>query len=409
MKISIKKTVIAIAIVVPSVMNVASAQEYKLTVAGASPGGLWSLLGAGLDSALKEEYPGSTVTYQTSGGGIANVAVLQRGDANLGLVEDAVLQLARDGEAPFREAVNDDIRVLSYLYTWAPMQAVIRKEFAEEHGITSFSDIADIKPPITIAINKRGNIASGVAEAMLDSIGATSEEVKSWGGNIIYAASSEQSGLIQDRRVDMLLNSLFVGQSSIMQAASSVDLDLLPLSEQTIQEVSENTGTNPFTIPAGAYEWEQEETPTVSISATLAVNSSMDDEMAYNLTKAFYENYEKIAGVHPAMESLTPEVMAGVDYNRDRRQEVVDRQAREDCPWKCSNCGAWSYLHYDGRVCRSLCHDGCISICHAGFAIPYCERRTKWASRTSQLCRLVLGNSQSCCRYLFFGGKSADC
>ncbi|WP_286902393.1 TAXI family TRAP transporter solute-binding subunit [Vreelandella sedimenti] len=313
MKNSIKKTVIAIAIVVPSVMNVASAQEYKLTVAGASPGGLWSLLGAGLDSALKEEYPGSTVTYQTSGGGIANVAVLQRGDANLGLVEDAVLQLARDGEAPFREAVNDDIRVLSYLYTWAPMQAVIRKEFAEEHGITSFSDIADIKPPITIAINKRGNIASGVAEAMLDSIGASSEEVKSWGGNIIYAASSEQSGLIQDRRVDMLLNSLFVGQSSIMQAASSVDLDLLPLSEQTIQEVSEKTGTNPFTIPAGAYEWEQEETPTVSISATLAVNSSMDDEMAYNLTKAFYENYEKIAGVHPAMESLTPEVMAGVE------------------------------------------------------------------------------------------------
>lgn len=313
MKISIKKTMIAIAIVVPSVMNVASAQEYKLTVAGASPGGLWSLLGAGLDSALKEEYPGSTVTYQTSGGGIANVAVLQRGDANLGLVEDAVLQLARDGEAPFREAVNDDIRVLSYLYTWAPMQAVIRKEFAEEHGITSFSDIADIKPPITIAINKRGNIASGVAEAMLDSIGASSEEVKSWGGNIIYAASSEQSGLIQDRRVDMLLNSLFVGQSSIMQAASSVDLDLLPLSEQTIQEVSEKTGTNPFTIPAGAYEWEQEETPTVSISATLAVNSSMDDEMAYNLTKAFYENYEKIAGVHPAMESLTPEVMAGVE------------------------------------------------------------------------------------------------
>jgi TRAP transporter TAXI family solute receptor len=193
------------------------------------------------------------------------------------------------------------------------MQAVIRKEFAEEHGITSFSDIADIKPPITIAINKRGNIASGVAEAMLDSIGASSEEVKSWGGNIIYAASSEQSGLIQDRRVDMLLNSLFVGQSSIMQAASSVDLDLLPLSEQTIQEVSEKTGTNPFTIPAGAYEWEQEETPTVSISATLAVNSSMDDEMAYNLTKAFYENYEKIAGVHPAMESLTPEVMAGVE------------------------------------------------------------------------------------------------
>lgn len=314
MKISIKKSVMAMALVVPGLMmNVASAQEYKLTVAGASPGGLWSLLGAGLDSAVKAEYPGSTVTYQTSGGGIANVAVLQRGDASLGMVEDAVLELARDGAAPFREPVNDDIRVLAYLYTWAPMQAVMRKEFAEKHGISSFEDIAEVKPPITIAINKRGNIASNVAETMLEAIGAGPDELKSWGGDIIYAASSEQSGLLQDRRIDMLLNSLFVGQSSIMQAASSVDVKLLPLSEDTIQEVSEKTGTSAFTIPGGAYDWAPEETQTVSVSTALAVRSDMDEEMAYNLTKALYENYDKIANVHPAMESLTPEVMADVD------------------------------------------------------------------------------------------------
>lgn len=314
MKISIKKSVMAMALVVPGLMmNVASAQEYKLTVAGASPGGLWSLLGAGLDSAVKAEYPGSTVTYQTSGGGIANVAVLQRGDASLGMVEDAVLQLARDGAAPFREPVNDDIRVLAYLYTWAPMQAVMRKEFAEKHGISSFADIAEVKPPITIAINKRGNIASSVAETMLEAIGAGPDELKSWGGDIIYAASSEQSGLLQDRRIDMFLNSLFVGQSSIMQAASSVDVKLLPLSEDTIQEVSEKTGTSAFTIPGGAYDWAPEETQTVSVSTALAVRSDMDEEMAYNLTKALYENYDKIANVHPAMESLTPEVMADVD------------------------------------------------------------------------------------------------
>ncbi|MFS8153631.1 TAXI family TRAP transporter solute-binding subunit [Vreelandella titanicae] len=314
MKISIKKSVMAMALVVPGLMmNVASAQEYKLTVAGASPGGLWSLLGAGLDSAVKAEYPGSTVTYQTSGGGIANVAVLQRGDASLGMVEDAVLQLARDGAAPFREPVNDDIRVLAYLYTWAPMQAVMRKEFAEKHGISSFADIAEVKPPITIAINKRGNIASSVAETMLEAIGAGPDELKSWGGDIIYAASSEQSGLLQDRRIDMLLNSLFVGQSSIMQAASSVDVKLLPLSEDTIQEVSKKTGTSAFTIPGGAYDWAPEETQTVSVSTALAVRSDMDEEMAYNLTKALYENYDKIADVHPAMKSLTPEIMADVE------------------------------------------------------------------------------------------------
>lgn len=315
MKASLKKSLMAVALVVPGLMfNPAAAdEEYNLTVAGASPGGLWSMLGAGLDSALKEAYPGSTVTYQTSGGGIANVAALQRDDADLAIIEDAVLQLAIDGAEPFREPAGDDIRVLTNLYTWAPMQPIIREDFAEKHGIETFSDIADLEAPITIAINKRGNIASSVAEAMLDSIGASSQKIEGWGGDVIYAASSEQADLIKNRRVDMILNSLFVGHSSIQELASSVDVKLLPVSDESVQEVAQKTGTQAFTIPDDAYEWAPHETETVSISAALAVRADMDEETAYNLTKAFFENHEKIAGVHPAMKRLDTEVMAGID------------------------------------------------------------------------------------------------
>ena len=44
---------------------------YNLTLSGASPGGLWSLLGAGVHASVAAAYPGSAVTYQTSGGGLA--------------------------------------------------------------------------------------------------------------------------------------------------------------------------------------------------------------------------------------------------------------------------------------------------------------------------------------------------
>lgn len=314
----IKKALCTAAIIAPSLLlNPASAQTYDMTVAGASPGGLWSLLGAGIDSAMKAEYPGSTITYQTSGGGLANVAVLERDDASLAIIEDAVLKLAQDGSAPFREPIKD-IRVIANLYNWAPMQAVMRKDFAEKYGIKTFSDIAKVKPPITIAINKRGNIASSVAMDMLNEIGAGPNKIKSWGGKIIYAASGEQSSLIQDRRIDMFLNSLFVRQSSILQASNSIDLTLLPLSEKTVKAVDEKSGTKPFIIPGGAYKWAPQAIPTVTISAALAVRSDMDDKTAYNITKALFENYKKIATVHPAMKGLTPEVMAsseGVPYH----------------------------------------------------------------------------------------------
>jgi len=290
----------------------AHAESYTMNIAGASPGGLWTLLGAGVDASVREAYPGSTITYQTSGGGIANVALLQRGQADMALIHDAELLLAKNGGEPFREPV-DSIRVLAYMYTWAPMQPFVRDSFAEEYGIETFEDIARVKPPITVAINRRGNIASSVAEEMFAAIGVTEKDIESWGGQLIYAASDEQMSLIRDRRADMILNSLFVRHSSIIQAGNSVDLTLLPVGAETIDIVNKASGTIAFVIPEGSYEWSPKAAPTVSLGAALSVRSDMDEQTAYNLTKALFENYELIAGVHPAMRALTPEVMASID------------------------------------------------------------------------------------------------
>lgn len=290
----------------------AAAQTYNLTLAGASPGGLWSLLGAGIDAAVKAEYPGSTVTYQTSGGGLANVALLERGLAELGIVHDAELLVAKNGGEPFEQPITS-LRVLGYLYTWAPMQVLVNASFAEEHGIETFADLAAKKAPALIVLNKRGNIASPIGEAMLTAIGAPPEKVEEWGGQVIYAASSEQSTLMQDRRVDILINSLFVRHRSVMQAADAVDLKLLGLSEETIAKVTAETGTTPFTIKSGSYAFAPEDVRTVTLGAALVVNEDMPDEDAYNLTKAIFENYEKIAGVHKAMNALTPEIMASLE------------------------------------------------------------------------------------------------
>ena len=76
-------------------------ERYNLALMGASPGGLWSLLGAGINSAIVSEHPGSVVTYQTSGGGLANVMLVSEGRADLGIVHDVELKAAVEGSAPF--------------------------------------------------------------------------------------------------------------------------------------------------------------------------------------------------------------------------------------------------------------------------------------------------------------------
>lgn len=287
----------------------AEAKSYTLTLCGASPGGLWSLLGAGIDSAMKDAFPGSTVTYQTSGGGFANVALLSQKKCELAIIHDAELQVAKEGGAPFTAPV-EGLRTVAVLYNWAPMQFIVTKSFAEEHGISSLDDIAKNKAPIRIMLNRRGNIASQLGQAFLDATGASLEDIESWGGQVIFAASKEQGTLIKDRRADAIFNSLFVGHRSVRQVAAAVDMVILPISDSVIATVAEAWSIAPYTIKGGSYAFQPADVATVTLSAQLVADAGLDDATAYDVTKAIVEKIDKLQGVHKAMRPLTDKLLA---------------------------------------------------------------------------------------------------
>ncbi|MDP2622130.1 MAG: TAXI family TRAP transporter solute-binding subunit [Hyphomicrobiales bacterium] len=289
----------------------AYAQTYNLTLSGASPGGLWSLLGAGVDGAVRAAYPGSVVTYQTSGGGIANIVIVDRGEAQMGLAHAQELKMALDGVEPFKAPVKS-MRAIAYLYTWAPMHLIVTKDFADKYGLKSLADIKAKKAPARIAINKRGNIAGDVSVAMLEAAGITEQDLESWGGKIVYAASGEQSDLLLNRRIDMVDNSLFVGHSSVRKIDESLDVVMLSVPKDIADAVNAKMSTEPFTIPADSYKNQKEPVETITLSAGLVVNENMSDDDAYTLSKALYENIDKIQAVHGSMKALNKELMASM-------------------------------------------------------------------------------------------------
>lgn len=286
------------------------AGSYNLTLCGASPGGLWSLLGAGIDAAVKASVPGSTVTYQTSGGGLANVALLDQGKCDLAIIHDAEAKAAIGGLAPFKSSI-ESMATVAQLYSWAPMQAIVNADYAKEHGLTTLEDIAAKKLPVTVVLNRRGNIVSSIGEDMLRAIGASPEQIEDWGGSVQYAASGEQGHLMRDRRVDMLLNSLFVNHSSIRELASSIDVKLLPVTDATAQRVIDQWDIQRYTIPAAAYDWNDTETLTLTVSAQLFARKDADPEMVRAVTQALVDNVDKVQGVHKAMAPLDIALMRG--------------------------------------------------------------------------------------------------
>lgn len=281
---------------------------HKMTLSGASPSGLWTLLGVGIDGAVKASFPGSSITYQTSGGGLANVALLDQGKVELGLAHDAELKIALEGGKPYNRPIQS-LRAIAMLYDWAPMQMIMTKAFAEKYGIRTFEDIAAKKPPLRVAFNKRGNITEHVAAKMLNAIGVDVKDIEKWGGRVVYAGSDEQGDLMKDKRIDMLTNGVFVRTSFIVQAADAVEVVLLPVSDAVAKKVSEELGVRPYVIKGGSYAWQPQDVQTVSLGAVLVSNEKLDEKAAYDLAQALHKNIGKLQGIHGTFKGMTPEFL----------------------------------------------------------------------------------------------------
>lgn len=293
----------------------ADAQKYNLTLSGASPGGLWSRIGGGIDAAIAKAYPGSTVTYQTSSGGLANVPLVARGSVPMGLATDGELNAAVKGQKPFKSAFKN-VRVLFRVY--APDSRfqmsffAMSKAFADKHGVKTFADIVNKKLPMRIAINRRGNMDADVGEMALNLMGATKANISSWGGQVVHAASKEIVSLMNDRRLDIANFGISFNHPRVREIAKGVDPVLLTYTADAATKVAERFGGQTCNVKPGEYKWSANGAVSVCMGAVIVANADMDEKLAYNITKAMVEQIEEFKNKsHRAIKATaTPKVLS---------------------------------------------------------------------------------------------------
>ncbi len=273
----------------------AHAETYNLTLTGASPGGLWSRIGGGVDAAIAAAYPGSTISYQTSSGGLANIPMVAGGKVPMGIATDGELTLAVTGQNPFKASIKD-VRALVRLYMPAARfqitHLLMNKDFADKHGVKTFADIVSKKVPMRVAINRRGNMDADISEMLMDLQGATKKDIESWGGQVVHAASKEITSLMLDRRIDLGNFGIAFKHPRVREIAKGIPLIFLEIPESVAQKVVDKLGGEVCTIKPGEYEFLENGSKSICIGTLLIVSKDMDDQTAYNLTKAMFEKIE---------------------------------------------------------------------------------------------------------------------
>jgi hypothetical protein len=127
----------------------------------------------------------------------------------------------------------------------------------------------------------------------------------------LNATQSGAVDLLSDGSADAAFLGGAVPTASITQAATSMDLRLIPFDgEAMAMAVQEYPFFAPATIPAGTYRGQEEDYHGLNVgSMHLITSEDASEELVYAFTKAIYEHRDAVVERHPAGKAIRPEVV----------------------------------------------------------------------------------------------------
>ena len=117
---------LALATALPAAVATAQSNApMKVTLAGGSVGGAWSVAGNAIGEVLRREYPNTSFTYEP-GREQSNILLVSQGRVQLGIAHAQLAGRALAGGEPFKQPVTN-IRAIAVIDPQAAMQVFARK------------------------------------------------------------------------------------------------------------------------------------------------------------------------------------------------------------------------------------------------------------------------------------------
>ncbi|MCC5982845.1 MAG: TAXI family TRAP transporter solute-binding subunit [Rhodobacteraceae bacterium] len=272
----------------------APVQAQDLSIATGGTGGVYFPYGGGLAEVINRHVDGATGSAEVTGASVENVALVSRGDSDLALALADTVYQAFHGEGAFEGRQVDEIRALASIYPNAVQIVTLA-----DSGIESIDDLRGQR----VSVGAPGSGTEVSAQTLLAANGITYDDFTPERLNFNETADALRDG-------DIAAGFWSVGPptSSIMNLATTRDIRIVALTEDQIAAaIAAEPTFAPYTLRAGTYDGMDEGVLTISTPNVLIVHEDMDDDLAYNITRAMFENVEELIAIHPAANDTTIE------------------------------------------------------------------------------------------------------
>lgn len=289
------------------------AAPVELTFAAQEVGTAAYTYAAAIQAAVLKLLPeGSKVNITTtSPGGVGAPIIVNNAEQC-----DMVMSNAGPAKWSFEEGILDNEPTTSIAALAGGMghdfvNVMFTQKFVDETGISTLEDLVAKKYPVKLIIKKNGTLGELSAEKVLEAVGVTFDDIISWGGIVEKTGGDAIKSGLQDDLYHMTIDHLGAGQANTTELCLTHDMYDVQISDDTLAKLV-LMGYDYVTVEPNTWNRQESEIKTVGSQQVVLVSTTMEDAVAYTLTKAICENAKDLGDAVAAMKYFNPETAGSI-------------------------------------------------------------------------------------------------
>jgi TRAP transporter TAXI family solute receptor len=275
------------------------ARSYVLTTA--TTGGTYYPVGVAIATLIKVKLQSSKkidLSAISSAGSTENVKLMRENQAQLAILQGLVAQFAADGDGPFKaDGAQKNLRGITPLW-YNYSQFVVDKKFVKTGRIGDISNLYGQK----YSMGARGSGLETMHLWIFPNLGVDHTKF-----DLVYQGYGPSGESLQNNTIAGTNFEAGLPTGAVTQAMARAG-DRLAFLEFTDDDIKKANGKTTLLsrapIPANTYPNQPKELQTAVLPNFLAINASVPDDDAYEITKAIFENLPFLNNIHPATKEI---------------------------------------------------------------------------------------------------------
>ncbi|MFZ5590199.1 MAG: TAXI family TRAP transporter solute-binding subunit [Bacillota bacterium] len=261
------------------------AEKKFINIATGGTAGVYYPLGGAIANILNKNVPGANATAQATGASVANINLLKDGSVQMGFVQNDIAYYAVNGVEMFKDKKVANLKGLATLYPETIQIVTLQK--------TGIKSVADLKGK-RVAVGAVGSGVEANAHQILEAHGITYNDIK-----VQYLSFAEAANNLKDGNIDAAFLTAGFPTAAVQDIAAQNKVVLLPVEDAVAEQlVKKYPFYSKITVPANTYPGQDKDVQTLAVRSMLVVNDKVDDQLAYDMAKAIFENLDALKAAH---------------------------------------------------------------------------------------------------------------